>query len=141
MGRVRSYKGELKFIGKNPSKKTGYFNVILSKNGISKGYGVHQLVAMAFLGHVPNGYKEVVDHIDENKTNNRLVNLRLVTSEENTAFFYKRNLPTGVLWIESRQVFWARIKRKGKVKFLGSFNSVEEASEAYRKALNASQNI
>lgn len=55
-----------------------------------KRASVHRLVAQAF---VPNpGNKEVVDHIDGNKVNNRAENLRWVTVQENTQFAYDKDL-------------------------------------------------
>jgi hypothetical protein len=35
---------------------------------------VHVLVAMSFLGHIPNGLKIVVDHINGNTLDNNLKN-------------------------------------------------------------------
>lgn len=45
---------------------------------------VHQLVAIVFLNHKPNGHKLVVDHIDDDKFNNRVDNLQIVTTRYNT---------------------------------------------------------
>ncbi|HOZ15656.1 MAG TPA: HNH endonuclease signature motif containing protein [Tenuifilaceae bacterium] len=57
-----------------PNDKTGYMEIASVR--------VHRIVAFAFLGPPPN--KEyVVDHIDTNKRNNRLENLRWVTKLEN----------------------------------------------------------
>ncbi len=39
----------------------GYFNVNLS-NGRRKTFTVHQLVGMAFLGHIPKSYESVINH-------------------------------------------------------------------------------
>jgi hypothetical protein len=61
----------------------GYYTVALTKSGKAKTFKVHQLVAMAFLNHVPCGYILVVDHIDNNKLNNNLENLQLITQSEN----------------------------------------------------------
>ena len=52
---------------------SGYCAVNLCKNGKSKLYSVHRLVATAFLPN-PNKYKEV-NHINENTKDNRVENL------------------------------------------------------------------
>lgn len=56
--------------------KHGYYYVSLE----GKKYKVHRLVASAFIGDVDG--KEV-DHIDTNRKNNSLDNLRIVTRKEN----------------------------------------------------------
>lgn len=61
----------------------GYYQVSLCKNGKVKNRRVHVLVAMAFLGHIPNGSTLVVDHIDENRTNNNIQNLQIITHQDN----------------------------------------------------------
>ena len=58
--------------------KDGY--VLVRLNG--KGVFVHRLVAQAFIPN-PEG-KELVDHIDGNRTNNYVSNLRWVTPKENS---------------------------------------------------------
>ena len=50
-------------------------------NGKRKGELIHRLVALHFIEN-PNGYPEV-DHIDRNKENNNVENLRWVTHSEN----------------------------------------------------------
>lgn len=55
----------------------GYLQV--SING--KNYLVHSIVAEAFLGERPNGME--IDHIDRNRTNNDVKNLRYVSRIEN----------------------------------------------------------
>lgn len=59
----------------------GYHTVNLTKNGIQKRYLVSRLVAQAFIPN-PNNYPEV-DHIDENKDNNCVGNLRWCTRQFN----------------------------------------------------------
>lgn len=54
-------------------RKDGYLDIPLCKNGKTKYYLVHRLVAMAFINN-PNNYKEV-NHKDENKQNNNVNNL------------------------------------------------------------------
>lgn len=62
-------------------KKSGYSQVILSKGGSHKYALVHQLVAQAFIENPE--HKPMVDHIDRNKQNNRVTNLRWCTLSEN----------------------------------------------------------
>jgi len=62
-------------------KKTGYYEVKVNKWEL-----VHRLVAKHFLSNPEN--KPCVDHIDFDKSNNDVSNLRWVTYEENNKFRY-----------------------------------------------------
>lgn len=81
-----------KFLNYNKSNR-GYLQVCLTKNGKSKTYTVHRLVAKAFLPNLKN--KKQVNHIDGNKENNNIDNLEWVTSSENNkhAFITGLNKP------------------------------------------------
>lgn len=59
----------------------GYFNVALHKDNKRKYYGVHRLVAFAFIPNPEN--KPYIDHINTIKTKNEVWNLRWVTPSEN----------------------------------------------------------
>ena len=59
---------------------SGYITVQLGRNGGK--YLVHRLVWEAFNGPIPPGMQ--VNHINEDKTDNRLENLNLMTRSENT---------------------------------------------------------
>jgi len=59
----------------------GYQCVHLFKNGKPKTCLVHRLVWETFNGSIPEGYE--VNHINEDKTDNRLENLNLMTPKEN----------------------------------------------------------
>lgn len=59
----------------------GYLQVGLWKDGKGKLYKVHRLVWEAFNGPIPEGMQ--VNHINEDKTDNRLENLNLMTPKEN----------------------------------------------------------
>lgn len=60
----------------------GYHHVGLYRDGKSTIYRVHRLVAEAFIPNPEN--KPFVDHIDTDRGNNRVDNLRWVTQEENS---------------------------------------------------------
>lgn len=60
----------------------GYLKVNLYKDAKLTQQYIHRLVAEAFIDN-PNNYK-YVDHIDRNKTNNKVENLRWVSAKENT---------------------------------------------------------
>tara|TARA_R110000823_G_C15660719_1_gene472028 strand:- start:52 stop:564 length:513 start_codon:yes stop_codon:yes gene_type:complete len=59
-----------------------YMIVGLRSNGKTKQHLVHRMVLAAFVGICPDGHE--VDHIDGDKTNNRLENLEYVTRQENS---------------------------------------------------------
>lgn len=111
-----------------------YLGLQLNMNGIAKIYKTHQLVAMAFLGHVPCGYEIVVDHIDNNKLNNRLDNLQLISQRENGIKDNKPNKTgfVGVSWNEDSKLYEARLRTKAnKYGWIGSAPSPIIASMMY----------
>lgn len=116
--------------------KDGYKVVCLSKNNKSKTFNVHQLVAISFLDHKPNGYELVVDHINGNKRDNRLDNLRLITHRDNVTNTKKTTSKyTGVSWVQRDRKWVSSIYLSGFRKHLGNFKSEIRASIAYELAL------
>lgn len=61
--------------------KGGYLRVGLCRNGVSKGYLVHVLVATAFIGPCPRGQK--ARHLNGKASNNRAENIAWGTHSEN----------------------------------------------------------
>lgn len=101
-----------------------------------KGYYIHVIVWVMHNGPIPKGYQ--IDHLDHNRYNNRIENLRLVTNQEN-----HRNMPirkdncsgyTGVRWVIDRGKWSATICIDGKTKHLGLFRDKDDAIAARQEA-------
>jgi hypothetical protein len=117
---------------------SGYYYVGLWIAGKRKTVNVHSLVAQAFLGHKPDGtHKVCVDHKDNNKLNNNLYNLQLISNRENTSKDTKGSSKyVGVSWHKVRNKWQSNITIKGKMIYLGLFKCELVAHLAYRQALN-----
>ena len=124
-------------IRKNLTDKDGYPTLRLHKNSIQKTYRVHQLVAMAFLNHVTCGLKLVVDHKDNNPSNNNLDNLQVVTNRRNCSKDKKgyTSKYLGVSRSLNSKKWLAQININGKQTYLGRFSSELEAHYSYQKRL------
>jgi len=109
----------------------GYYIVVLC-NGKQKTRKVHQLVAIAFLNHTPCGMNLVVDHIDENKLNNKADNLQILTNRQNLSKGTP-NKTSKYIGVSKnlRGKYSAAIQINGKDINLGSFDNEEDAREAY----------
>lgn len=107
----------------------GYHVVSLYKKGIKKTYKVHQLVAICFLNHIPNGHDLVVDHIDNNKSNNNENNLQITTVRRNSSKdrLRKDNLPSNIYRNHSKYKVVFIIE--GKKKYFGNFTLVSQAEK------------
>lgn len=92
--------------------KTGYLNVILTKNKVRKTKKVHRLVAEAFIKN--KNKLPIINHKDGNKKNNFVDNLEWVTYKENSIHAVKTGL------IKTKPVICIETNKK--------YNSVKEAS-------------
>ena len=69
-----------KLLKQYPDHK-GYLHVKLQKDGNKKMKSVHRIIAETFIGDI---YNKEIDHINTIKTDNRVENLKIVTSKENS---------------------------------------------------------
>jgi hypothetical protein len=138
LGRIMSLRKGTPLIMSQNLIKNNYLSVGFSVNGFLKVYSVHQLVAMAFLGHTPCGYKVIVDHRKEgDRLDNRLSNIQLITPRGNTSKSIKNAVSkyTGVSWDKTTNKWRSAIHQDGKSIYLGAYSTEEEASDAYQDAL------
>jgi hypothetical protein len=80
--------------------------------------------------------EHVIDHIDGNKLNNRIANLRDVRLAENSQNRIRANRTaksTGVLGVTLTRsgTFRAQLRLSGEVFYLGQYKSPEEAHQVY----------
>ena len=104
-----------------------------------KIYKAHRLIFLYHHGYLP----KYIDHIDGNKLNNNIGNLRSITNSQNLLNSKKRKLyngkPTtsqykGISWNKRDKKWIAEIMINYESKYLGSFNLEEDAAIAYNKA-------
>ena len=84
LGKVKAIKwhrGEEEKEMKPYTTYKGYLRLRLCKNGKGKQFQIHRLVAEAFIPNPEN--KPYIDHINTDRTDNRVENLRWVTNKEN----------------------------------------------------------
>jgi hypothetical protein len=83
LGRLDSRGHHLKEKLLSPGKtENGYLFVTLYKNGVGKTFKIHRLVYSTFVEEIPEDMQ--VNHIDEDKENNRVDNLNLMTPKQNS---------------------------------------------------------
>lgn len=113
-------------------KYQGYVTISI----LGKRYKAHRLAWYYEYGEMPK-HKQI-DHINHNRSDNRISNLRLVTHKENSLNQKKPKNNTsgqiGVYWNKKECQWMSRIMIDGKRKYLGLFDEFEEAVYAYEEA-------
>lgn len=84
MGKIKKYWFYKGRILKPNTDSEGYIRCTLSKSGKTQRYLVHRIVAMTFIPN-PNNLSQI-NHIDEDKHNNRIENLEWCTTNYNLSF-------------------------------------------------------
>ncbi len=97
-------------------------------NGKGKTLKIHRLMAEAYLTDFCDDL--VVDHIDRDKTNNKLSNLRMITQQQNV---WNQDAK-GYYLCKTTGRWRAQIMKSFKTVSLGRFDTKEEAHQAYLKA-------
>ena len=131
-GRVRN--DMTKLILKPGTDYAGYYIVNLYQNRKAKTFKIHRLVAIYFIPNPMN--KKCVDHIDHDRKNNRINNLRFATVQENNRNASKKKSNTsnyiGVCYCKQNKKYIAQYHLNGKLKYIGYYQTALEASKAYQ---------
>ncbi|MCV5094213.1 HNH endonuclease [Escherichia coli] len=113
-------------------KRSGYIHVGFNR----RIYQEHRIIWEMHNGPIPEGME--IDHIDHNKVNNHIENLRLVTCQDNnhnrSRNHNNKSGCAGVYWLERLRKWCAVIRINGKLKHLGVFKSKDDAIKARQEA-------
>lgn len=106
--------------------KNGYLQLRI--NG--KLFYLHRMIYLYHHGHLP----KFIDHIDGNKCNNKIENLRAADRSQNeyNKKISKRNKSgvKGVYWCKTKNKWVSQITFNKNKKYIGCFDNLEEASNA-----------
>jgi frataxin-like iron-binding protein CyaY len=118
----------------NPSiHKSGYLMVQIFKDYIRKSLRLHRIIAEAFLDDFDE--TKYIDHIDRNKLNNKIDNLRAVTPSKSVLNrgVWGKSKYKGAYFSEKRGDWRCQIRVNKKCISLGCFKTELEAAVAYNK--------
>jgi hypothetical protein len=107
--------------------RLGYIVVKINQ----ENFKAHRLAWALYCNQDPGGMQ--IDHIDKNKSNNKIINLRLANHASNVANAGPRkNNKLGVKGVQYEgSKFRAAVERNGKQYYLGRYDTIEEASNVY----------
>jgi hypothetical protein len=134
-------KGDLKCMSVNNS---GYYKVSLYKENKYRNFYVHKLVFCAF-NNIGLMVRIMINHLDEDKLNNKISNLELTNSRENATYSINKKITSSIY----TGVYLKKTTKSGKTYFywrsciridnknieLGTFKTEKEAHKAYLEAL------
>ena len=122
------------FVGDKAGHKTqnGYITINIDK----KPYGAHRLIFLMYYGYLP----KIVDHIDHNRSNNVISNLRAADYISNglnrqlggnNSSGYKN-----VMWNKAKKNWRVALVVDKKFKHIGNFEDIELADLVAQEARN-----
>jgi len=130
---VTTYTGDHVLLDVSTLELIGKHNIEITRRGYArirqgnKRVSLHRLIVQPAAGLV-------VDHINFNKLDNRIQNLRICTHKDNSHHSTMRSKNKsgyrGVVW-HKRDRRWQASIRDGKIIFLGNFDTAVEAALAY----------
>ena len=103
--------------------RSGYWRLKINK----ESYQAHRVIFAMHNGYMP----KQIDHIDGNKSNNKIENLREATPSQNgwNRFLQKNNKSgiKGITWRKDCNRWLAQVRVNYKIFYLGLFEDVEKA--------------
>jgi hypothetical protein len=112
---------------KNRDNANGYNRIQLNKKTVKR----HRLLCFVFKNLDINNPKLQVDHIDGDRLNNNLDNLRIVNNQQNQ---WNQTKAKGYYWHKGIKKWEAQIKVNSKKIPLGYYTNEEDARQAYLNA-------
>jgi hypothetical protein len=122
-GEIRGVRGKI-----TKDSRDGYIRCALQFEKKSFLVLGHRLAWYLHYGILPNNS---IDHIDGNRSNNKIDNLRDVTTQQNQ---WNRTTAKGYHWDKSINKFKTQIRINGRKTTIGYFHTEQEARNAYLKA-------
>jgi len=110
--------------------KNGYLYPGINIKGIQYGCLGHILAWYLHYNEVINISMEI-DHIDGNRSNNKIENLRIITPQQNR---FNNHTCKGYYYHKTNKKWNAQIKVNRKNIYIGTFNTEQEARQAYLNA-------
>lgn len=124
----RNFHNYYKIVGYFNDKK--YLQVSVKCNMLK----VHRVAWFLYYGEFPVNQ---IDHIDRNRSNNKIQNLREVTHDQNmlnkSMYHNSSTKLVGVSWHKTNKKYRAYIGFETKIIHIGYYSTAEEASAAYQK--------
>jgi len=136
LGNVRSLRYNKIKLLKQQTRKDDYKIIIIYNNKGKYTTSVHKLVYQTFNNIKLSGYYHHIDHINNDRGDNRLENLQILSARENSLKINLSNKTSkykGVCWDSHKKRWKACIRINSKQKTLGVFKTEEEAHNAYLK--------
>ena len=118
------------------SNRAGYkcFTLRNAAFQIKKNLTIHRLLGLSFIPN-PHNYP-CIDHIDRNKKNNNLNNLRWSSYQMNAINRTNTNpLGRGINYSRNKKRFYVNLWRNRKKKYIGVYDTIEDAKKAYKDAV------
>ena len=129
-GEITSHKRKL-----ITGKINGYIRLSTSLDGKKINLYGHQFAWWSHYGEIHEDDKLVIDHDDRDSLNNRISNLKLTTWKKNLMNSDRLDYCKGYSFHKPSGKWLSQIWIEGKRKYLGLFDTKEEAREAYLTAL------